>query len=273
MKLVYKIDQNPPLRKNLIYAFQQLLAIMAATLLVPILVDGTGTYMSQPAALCGAGFGTLFYLFIATRRKSPVFLGSSFAFISPLASAVAFGYLGIFLGAVFAGLVYVIIALIIKFTGSAWVNKLLPPVVIGPTVALIGLSLCGSAINNLANLNGNETILNLTNFAGGTLNVSQFLSGKAVYEGVQNISTNFYNLFAILVGVIAFLITGFVCSLSIVQTTWKTFYKTIAIRKGVYYLCFPIGCAFSVVHLIDLILNRKPEDAPKALRGEEGIDV
>ncbi len=207
MKLVYKIDQNPPLRKNLIYAFQQLLAIMAATLLVPILVDGTGTYMSQPAALCGAGFGTLFYLFIATRRKSPVFLGSSFAFISPLASAVAFGYLGIFLGAVFAGLVYVIIALIIKFTGSAWVNKLLPPVVIGPTVALIGLSLCGSAINNLANLNGNETILNLTNFAGGTLNVSQFLSGKAVYEGVQNISTNFYNLFAILIGVIAFVIT------------------------------------------------------------------
>ncbi len=207
MKLVYKIDQNPPLRKNLIYAFQQLLAIMAATLLVPILVDGTGTYMSQPAALCGAGFGTLFYLFIATRRKSPVFLGSSFAFISPLASAVAFGYLGIFLGAVFAGLVYVIIALIIKFTGSAWVNKLLPPVVIGPTVALIGLSLCGSAINNLANLNGNETILNLTNFAGGTLNVTQFLSGKAVYEGVANISTNFYNLFAILVGVIAFVIT------------------------------------------------------------------
>ena len=72
---------------------------------------------------------------------------------------------------------------------------------------------------------------------------------------------------------IAFLITGIVCSQSIVQTTWKTFYKTIAIRKGVYYLCFPIGCAFSVVHLIDLILNRRPEDAPRALRGEEGIDV
>ncbi len=172
MKLVYTTDQNPPLKKNLVYAFQQLLAIMAATLLVPILVDGTGTYMSQPAALCGAGFGTLFYLFIATRRKSPVFLGSSFAFISPLASAVAFGYLGIFLGAVFAGLVYVIIALIIKFTGSAWVNKLLPPVVIGPTVALIGLSLCGSAVNNL------------NNTAAGS-----------------------YNLVAILVGVIAFVIT------------------------------------------------------------------
>ena len=174
MKLTYDINQNPPLKKNLVYAFQQLLAIMAATLLVPILVDGTDTYMSQPAALCGAGFGTLFYIFIATRRKSPVFLGSSFAFISPLAGAVAFGFLGIFLGAVFAGLVYLIIALIIKKTGSAWVNKLLPPVVIGPTVALIGLSLCGSAVNNL------------NNTAAGS-----------------------YNLVAILVGVIAFGITVF----------------------------------------------------------------
>ena len=152
MKLVYDINQKPPIRKNLVYAFQQVLAIMAATLLVPALVNlNSGeTYMSQPAALLGAGFGTLFYLFV-TRKKSPVFLGSSFAFISPLVGAVAYGYLGIFLGAVFAGLVYALIALIISKTGSGWVNKLLPPVVIGPTVALIGLSLCSSAVNNLNN--------------------------------------------------------------------------------------------------------------------------
>ncbi len=174
MKLVYDIADKPPFKKNLLYAFQQLLAIMAATLLVPLLVDATGAYMSQPAALCGAGFGTLFYLFIATKKKSPVFLGSSFAFLSPLCGAVAFGFLGIFLGAVFAGLVYIVIALIVKKTGSEWVNKLLPPVVIGPTVALIGLSLCGSAVNNLAN----------------------------IAVDVAN-----YNLVAILVGVIAFLIT------------------------------------------------------------------
>ena len=172
MKLIYNVQDKPPIGKNLLYAFQQLLAIMAATLLVPILVDGTGVYMSQPAALCGAGFGTLFYLFIATRKKSPVFLGSSFAFIGPLTGAVAFGFLGIFLGAVFAGLVYVVIALIIKKTGSEWVNKLLPPVVIGPTVALIGLSLCGSAVNN-----------------------------------INNTAAGSYNLVAILVGVIAFIIT------------------------------------------------------------------
>ncbi len=157
MKLVYDINQKPPIKKNLVYAFQQVLAIMAATLLVPALVNsGSGTtYMSQPAALCGAGFGTLFYLTV-TRRKSPVFLGSSFAFISPLIGATAFGYLGIFLGAIFAGLVYALIALIIAKTGSGWVNKLLPPVVIGPTVALIGLSLCSSAVSNLNNTASGE---------------------------------------------------------------------------------------------------------------------
>ena len=174
MKLVYDVNQKPPLKKNLVYAFQQLLAIMAATLLVPVLADSTGLYLNQPAALFGAGMGTLFYIFIATRKKSPVFLGSSFAFISPLAGACAYGFMGIFVGSLFAGLVYVLIALIVKKTGTAWVTKLLPPVVIGPTVALIGLSLCGSAVNNL------------NNTAAGS-----------------------YNLVAILVGLIAFFITVF----------------------------------------------------------------
>ena len=174
MKLVYDINQKPPLKKNHVNAYQQLLAIMAATLLVPVLADSTGLYLNQPAALFGAGMGTLFYIFIATRKKSPVFLGSSFAFISPLAGACAYGFLGIFVGSLFAGLVYVLIALIVKKTGTAWVTKLLPPVVIGPTVALIGLSLCGSAVNNL------------NNTAAGS-----------------------YNLVAILVGLIAFFITVF----------------------------------------------------------------
>ena len=168
MKLVFDVNDRPPFKKNLVYAFQQVLAIMAATLLVPVLVNNaTGsTYMSQPAALCGAGFGTLFYLLV-TRRKSPVFLGSAFAFISPLIGATAFGYLGILLGAVFAGLVYVVIALVIKATGSQWVNKLLPPVVIGPTVALIGLSLCGSAITNLQNTNAGMDAYSLVHIALG----------------------------------------------------------------------------------------------------------
>ena len=163
MKLIYDIDQKPPIKKNLVFAFQQVLAIMAATLLVPLLV---GDPLNQPAALCGAGFGTLFYIFV-TKKMSPVFLGSSFAFISPLIGAASCGCLGILLGAIFAGLIYVLIALVIMKTGSAWVNKLLPPVVIGPTVALIGLSLCGSAVTNLTNTNGGAEMYSLVHIALG----------------------------------------------------------------------------------------------------------
>lgn len=152
MKLIYDVEDTPKFKSNIVFALQQLLAIIAATLLVPTLVnDISGTeMMSQAAALFGAGAGTLFYIW-CTKKQSPVFLGSSFAFISPLAGACAFGYFGILLGAFFAALVYVIIAIVIHFVGTKWVDKLLPPVIIGPTVALIGLSLCSSAVQNLNN--------------------------------------------------------------------------------------------------------------------------
>ncbi len=153
MKLTYDIHEKPTFGKNLIFALQQLLAIIAATLLVPTLVNfdnGGVLTMDPPAALFGAGVGTLCYILI-TRRKSPVFLGSSFAFISPLIGACAYGFGGIVVGSLIAGLVYVIISVLMMFVGTAWVNKLLPPVIIGPTVALIGFSLCGSAVNNIQN--------------------------------------------------------------------------------------------------------------------------
>lgn len=152
MKLIYDVNDKPKFRANLVFAFQQLLAIIAATLLVPTLVNSAfgEAILDQGAALFGAGAGTLVYI-LFTKKKSPVFLGSSFAFISPLIGACSFGYFGILIGAFIAGIVYVIIALIVHFAGTNWVDKLLPPVVIGPVVALIGLSLCGSAINNVNN--------------------------------------------------------------------------------------------------------------------------
>lgn len=160
MKLVYDVQDKPKFKANLVFAFQQLLAIIAATLLVPTLVNSIygKEVLDQAAALLGAGVGTLVYV-LFTKRKSPVFLGSSFAFISPLAGAAAFGAFGIILGAVIAGLVYVIIALVIHFVGTDWVEKLMPPVIIGPTVALIGLSLCGSAISNVTTANGEYNLI------------------------------------------------------------------------------------------------------------------
>lgn len=162
MKLVYNVNDKPQFSKLLIFSLQQLLAIITATIVVPVIVNGIvgKVVLDSAAALVGAGFGTITYL-IFTKFKSPVFLGSSFAFISPLAGAAAFGYFGILIGAAFAAAVYVLIALIVKFAGTKWVNKLMPAVVIGPTVALIGLSLAGNAVGDLKAASGSGMGYNL----------------------------------------------------------------------------------------------------------------
>ncbi|MBE6538632.1 MAG: uracil-xanthine permease [Ruminococcaceae bacterium] len=152
MKLIYNVKDKPKFGQLLIFAFQQVLAIMAATIAVPAIV---GNGMTASAALFGAGVGTLVYQ-LFTKFRSPVFLGSSFAFIGSMLAAfagavsnAALGYLGLIIGAGFAGLVYVVLAIVVKIAGVNWINKLMPPVVIGPTVALIGLSLSGAAVNDV----------------------------------------------------------------------------------------------------------------------------
>ena len=151
MNLIYNVEDRPRFSECIVFAFQQLLAIIAATIAVPAIV---GNGMTASAALFGAGVGTLTYQ-IATKFRSPVFLGSSFAFLGSMfaafagAASVSIGYFGLIIGAVFAGLVYVILALIVKFVGVEWINKLMPPVIIGPIVAIIGLSLAGNAVGDM----------------------------------------------------------------------------------------------------------------------------
>ena len=167
--LVYDIQDRPKFSKMIVFAIQQLLAIMAATIAVPAIV---GNGMSASAALFGAGVGTIVYQ-LFTKFRSPVFLGSSFAFIGSMCAAFAgatsagLGYLGLILGAIFAGLVYVVIALVVKYVGVGWINKLMPPAVIGPTVALIGLSLAGAAIKDVfsygSQVDGNGAFIMSTN--------------------------------------------------------------------------------------------------------------
>ena len=150
MNLTYKVSDRPRFGQLIVFALQQLLAILAATIAVPSIV---GNGMSQSAALFGAGVGTIVYL-LFTRFKSPVFLGSSFAFLGSMfaafggAASTSVGYAGLLIGAAFAGLVYVVIAIFVKLGGVGWVSKLMPAVVIGPTVAIIGLSLAGNAIGD-----------------------------------------------------------------------------------------------------------------------------
>ena len=173
MKLIYDVNDKPKFGQLIVFAFQQLLAIMAATLVVPVIINSRANLqgedaMSTAAALFGAGVGTLVYI-LFTKKKSPVFLGSSFAFLGSMAAAfagaatVAVGYLGLIIGAIFAGLVYVIIAIVVKVSGVNWINKLMPAVVIGPTVAIIGLSLAGNAIGDLntSNIEGGSSYVTI----------------------------------------------------------------------------------------------------------------
>ena len=155
MNLIYNIKDKPKFSEVILFALQQLLAIMAATIAVPgVINQACGTSLTASAALFGAGCGTFVYL-LFTKSSSPVFLGSSFAFIGSMISAfagatsMAMGYWGLIFGAVMAGLVYVILAIVIKFCGVKWIDKLMPPVIIGPTVAIIGLSLASNAVGQV----------------------------------------------------------------------------------------------------------------------------
>ena len=215
VNLVYDINDKPPFGKLLVLALQQLLAIMAATIAVPVAI---GLPTQVPSAILGAGVGTIVYL-LFTRFKSPVFLGSSFAFISSLITATAFGYLGILVGSIFAGLVYVVITIVIHFAGTKWVSKLMPPVVIGPTVALIGLSLAGSAVTNI------------TTAAGDTANGG-------------------YNLVALLCGLITFF-TVVVCSGQKRFKTMKLIPFIIGIGMG--YVVAAIFTAFGLAFDVDYL--------------------
>mgnify|MGYP004670084985 FL=1 len=207
MNLVYGIKDKPKLGQLVLFALQQLLAIMAATIAVPAIV---GNGLTPSAALFGAGVGTFVYL-LFTKSSSPVFLGSSFAFIGSMFSAfggaasVSVGYAGLIIGAVFAGLVYIIIAVIVKFCGVKWISKLMPPVVIGPTVAIIGLSLAGNAIGDLMK----------SSVEGGSTYVALIcgLVALAVTMAVSTYGSKMLKLIPFIIGILAGYLTATVFAL------------------------------------------------------------
>ena len=150
-KMLYDVNEKPPIAKWIILALQHVFAMFGATILVPILVNSAAgeVVLTIPVALVTSGIGTLIYI-LCTKGKSPVYLGSSFAFIAPLAAAfVKGGISGAMTGVMAVGLIYVIFAIIIKFAGKNWLDKILPPVVIGPMIMIIGLGLAPSAISQI----------------------------------------------------------------------------------------------------------------------------
>ena len=164
-KMILDVEDTPKRKSQwFILAMQHILAMLVACITVPLL-----TGLPVAATLIAAGVGTICYLLI-TKMKSPVFLSSSFAYLAPMSSALAIGligkatgfnYLALILGMIFVGLVYLIIALVIKFVGTAWLNKLLPPIIVGPVIMVIGLGLASSAVSNITTASGSSQSYNL----------------------------------------------------------------------------------------------------------------
>lgn len=159
--MIYMVEENsnmmlgtgdkPTSLRWFLLAIQHVCAMFGATILVPIVVNTTAgaDILSIPVALVSSGIGTIIYL-ICTRNRSPVYLGSSFAFIAPMVAGYAIGGTGsVFTALMIVGIVYVIISMIIRMTGPGWINRLLPPVVVGPMIMVIGLSLAPTAISSI----------------------------------------------------------------------------------------------------------------------------
>ena len=149
--LIYDTHEKPPVGKWIILALQHVFAMFGATILVPILVNNAAKaeVLTIPVALVASGIGTLIYI-LCTKGKSPVYLGSSFAYITPIALAYERGGAsGFVTGIVGVGIVYILFAFLIKIFGKNWVDKLLPPIVVGPMIMIIGLSLASNAVSQI----------------------------------------------------------------------------------------------------------------------------
>lgn len=150
-KMLFDVNEKPDLVKWVVLAFQHIFAMFGATVLVPLLVNQAvgEEVLSTGIALVTSGIGTLLYILV-TKGKSPVYLGSSFAFIAPLIAAYTLGgKSGALTGIMLVGLIYMAVALIIHFVGKEWINKVLPPIVIGPMIMIIGLGLASTAVSNI----------------------------------------------------------------------------------------------------------------------------
>jgi uracil permease len=200
-KMMYDINEFPPIGKAIVLAFQHVFAMFGATVLVPILVNAAAgeEVLTIPVALVASGIGTLIYI-LCTKGKSPVYLGSSFAFITPVVLAYGKGGVDAFVtGIITVGLIYIIVSFIIKLAGKAWIDRLLPPVVIGPMIMIIGLSLAPNAIKQIglieAGLDWKSILIAVVSFS--------VTAGVAIY------SKGFLKVIPFLIGIIS----GYVLSI------------------------------------------------------------
>ena len=183
--LVLDVEENPKkVSEWLLFAIQHILAMLVACITVPLL-----TGLPVAATIISAGIGTICYIVI-TKFKSPVFLSSSFAYLAPMGSALTIGMIGnttgmnyraLIIGMILVGLVYIIVSIVIKFVGTNWLNKLLPPIIVGPVIMVIGLSLAGSAVGNLTSASASGQGYNLIAILCGL--IALFVTALSSYYG------------------------------------------------------------------------------------------
>ena len=229
--LLLDVDQRPSAGKGILLSFQHVFAMFGATILVPLILG-----MPVSVALFASGVGTLIYM-IATGFKVPVYLGSSFAFITAMSLAmkemggdVSAAQTGVIL----TGLVYVLVAASVRFAGTKWIDKLLPPIIIGPMIIVIGLGLAGSAVTNaglVADGNWKNALVAVVTFL-----IAAFINTKG--KGFLRIIPF---LFAIIGGYLFALTLGLVDFTPVLKANW--------FEIPGFYLPFSTGGAFKEYNL------------------------
>ena len=229
--LLLDVDQRPSTGKGILLSFQHVFAMFGATILVPLILG-----MPVSVALFASGVGTLIYM-ISTGFKVPVYLGSSFAFITAMSLAmkemggdVSAAQTGVIL----TGLVYVLVAASVRFAGTKWIDKLLPPIIIGPMIIVIGLGLAGSAVTNaglVADGNWKNALVAVVTFL-----IAAFINTKG--KGFLRIIPF---LFAIIGGYLFALTLGLVDFTPVLKANW--------FEIPGFYLPFSTGGAFKEYNL------------------------
>ena len=229
--LLLDVDQRPSAGKGILLSFQHVFAMFGATILVPLILG-----MPVSVALFASGVGTLIYM-ISTGFKVPVYLGSSFAFITAMSLAmkemggdVSAAQTGVIL----TGLVYVLVAAGVRFAGTKWIDKLLPPIIIGPMIIVIGLGLAGSAVTNaglVADGNWKNALVAVVTFL-----ITAFINTKG--KGFLRIIPF---LFAIIGGYLFALTLGLVDFTPVLKANW--------FEIPGFYLPFSTGGAFKEYNL------------------------
>ncbi len=253
-KMAYDINEMPPLKESIILAFQHLFAMFGATILVPILVNAAAgkEVLTIPVALVTSGIGTLIYI-LCTKGKSPVYLGSSFAFIVPVAAAYTkAGIAGAMTGIMAVGLIYILVAIIIKFAGKDWLEKILPPVVIGPMIMIIGLGLAPSAIGQIGLSSG-------TNLDWKVILVAavSFLTTAIVMTKAKGFLKIIPFLVGIIVGYIVAVCLGMIDFKPVVDANWfsipkfKILFKDYQLNFAALMTIAPIALVTMCEHIGD----------------------